>query len=590
MKTQPLNIAILSAQYLKYLPSLFDFWQGQSRPVHILVVDDDLTARRELLRRLSQQSISPIYARLLEQWPIDLLGLHRLDIEPYQFCLHILNTNHPHPWKAFSADVDGFIVDEINQEEHFMEALRLASPMPFVYAEKKCVEMIKSTLQYRQFSLQCSQTSDVVMDKSSAPNSQVCLDPLNLFAQFAENWQYLQPTSFRPVKQLAAQKKREIAIIGAGVAGAGVAHAMANRGWQVTVFDPMFAHSPDEFVLQFASGAITPLVTADDSHKARISRAGVLRARIRWQAIAQQVGIKYCGTLELNRDKGHAKDLLDAVKALNYPSEWARLVSASEATEIAGIPVEQDGVYFPMGMQVPPVKLAHVLLQHPNIQCKALKIEWINKQADGYELIGVDEDAVATKVFFHQIVVANAIDSKSLLEKNELHRKTLKSGKQVNAISCLNTLHALSGEVMMIPDDLLNGGPKCIVGGQGYFLPSQNGFCVMGSTYVHNDLTPKVSKEGQKVIWDKIPLSLSLDFESLQQSATIKGRACVRAVIQGRLPIIGELEHAKGVWLACAYASHGLTWSSLAGELIGASLEGEPLPLERDLLVSLTPK
>ena len=38
-----------------------------------------------------------------------------------------------------------------------------------------------------------------------------------------------------------------------------------------------------------------------------------------------------------------------------------------------------------------------------------------------------------------------------------------------------------------------------------------------------------------------------------------------------------------GLWMAAGYASRGLSWSALMGDLIGARLMGEPSPLERDL-------
>ncbi|HBP31630.1 MAG TPA: FAD-dependent cmnm(5)s(2)U34 oxidoreductase, partial [Advenella kashmirensis] len=68
------------------------------------------------------------------------------------------------------------------------------------------------------------------------------------------------------------------------------------------------------------------------------------------------------------------------------------------------------------------------------------------------------------------------------------------------------------------------------------------------------------------------------------------GWAGSRAVIRGRLPAFGPMRHAPGLWLACGYASHGLTWSALAGDVIAAMLNAEPVPLERDLLQAVAPR
>jgi len=53
---------------------------------------------------------------------------------------------------------------------------------------------------------------------------------------------------------------------------------------------------------------------------------------------------------------------------------------------------------------------------------------------------------------------------------------------------------------------------------------------------------------------------------------------------------VGELPHARGLWLAVGYASRGLSWSALMGDLIGARLAGEPLPLETDLAQLISPR
>jgi tRNA 5-methylaminomethyl-2-thiouridine biosynthesis bifunctional protein len=56
------------------------------------------------------------------------------------------------------------------------------------------------------------------------------------------------------------------------------------------------------------------------------------------------------------------------------------------------------------------------------------------------------------------------------------------------------------------------------------------------------------------------------------------------------LPVIGQAGRDTGLWLACAYGSRGLTWSALAGDIIGAQMDEEPVPLERDLLGKIAPR
>jgi tRNA 5-methylaminomethyl-2-thiouridine biosynthesis bifunctional protein len=146
-------------------------------------------------------------------------------------------------------------------------------------------------------------------------------------------------------------------------------------------------------------------------------------------------------------------------------------------------------------------------------------------------------------------------------------------------------MHALGGEVSFVPSAELAGGPKCIVSGDGYVLPAFEGYCVIGSTYAHAAKEVSVTPEGitgnikRAAGLLNIPM-LTEYFKDRQ----LGGWAGWRAVLPGRLPAIGPVLHAPGVWVACGFASRGLTWATLAGDLIAGALNGEPLVLENDII------
>lgn len=554
----PMTIAILAEDYVSYIKELHDLWLQQQRPWHIILVD----------RHYKQQSwrcLGELFPHLLLHNVLPIKGMHRVDIESYRFTVTMLFDESSQAWSKFSAQVYVFVVDSTDIND-YQQACRMSVTKPLVCSTTELDFAWQAILQDQQLTIE----------------KHIICSSLHISKNKLMTLYFL--TSHRPEVPRAAQLGREVTIIGAGVAGAGIAFALAHRGWRVKVLDPMFAQGVDEQAYRYASGAVTPLLTADDCHKARLSRAGVLRAHARWISIADQAGIRYCGTLELSRGKGHAKDLLDVVEQSDFPPEWVRLVSAEEAAKLAGVTLNQGGAFFPLAMQIPPVRLAWTLLQHANIECLPVQVEQIQVEEDYTFTLQTNQGAMSATV----LLVATAMHSRQLLEQSNLSYRTLKSGQLVNALKRLESLHALAGQVMMVPADQLNGGPRCVIGGQGYYLPAQEGFCVMGSTYEHGNLAPEVTKVGQQSIWQKMPLDLPVSLQYLQQRQCLKGRACVRAVLQGRLPIIAELPHHKHLWVATAYASHGMTWSSLAGDIIGASLEGEPLPIEKDLLGALS--
>ena len=111
-----------------------------------------------------------------------------------------------------------------------------------------------------------------------------------------------------------------------------------------------------------------------------------------------------------------------------------------------------------------------------------------------------------------------------------------------------------------------------------------------GSTYVHGAEQALISAEGQQVTLGKAAGLLGTVGPAWNAltPGSLPGWAGWRAV--SRPPARrGELAHAPGLWMAAGYASRGLSWSALMGDLIGARLMGEPSPLERDLAV-VTPR
>ena len=87
-------------------------------------------------------------------------------------------------------------------------------------------------------------------------------------------------------------------------------------------------------------------------------------------------------------------------------------------------------------------------------------------------------------------------------------------------------------------------------------------------------------------------------------------RSATRAVARDRLPVIGalpdtaalthalvtrkgvrlaDLPRLRGVYVAGAYGSRGLTWAALGGEVLACMLEGTPQPLEGALLDAVDP-
>ena len=70
----------------------------------------------------------------------------------------------------------------------------------------------------------------------------------------------------------------------------------------------------------------------------------------------------------------------------------------------------------------------------------------------------------------------------------------------------------------------------------------------------------------------------------------VHGWAGIRCATPNRLPALGPLADAPGVWVCTGMGSRGLSFAALCGELLAARLHGEPLPVERRQANALLPR
>jgi tRNA 5-methylaminomethyl-2-thiouridine biosynthesis bifunctional protein len=155
---------------------------------------------------------------------------------------------------------------------------------------------------------------------------------------------------------------------------------------------------------------------------------------------------------------------------------------------------------------------------------------------------------------------------------------------QAQALARPRAMHAVAGQLdyYALPAGL---APRVILAGDGYCLPAVEGINVAGSTYVPHASSCAASAAGSREILDKLGALLDRpggELAGLRHPAL--GWTGWRAVAAGRMPLIGPVAGLPGLWLACAYGSRGLTWSALAGDVVAAGLNGEPAPVERELL------
>jgi len=547
--------------------ALWHAWRNDAqrcKRLHVVSVEAHPLSDHDLAQAHAAlpDEVASLAAQLRQQWPSLLPGLHRLEFEngALTLTLGLGQAADLVPRLCLKADaffLDGFAPTRnpaMWQPELIAALARLAAPG--ATAATWCsAGAVRRALQSAGFAVDRIAGSDGKRHVTRAM------------------YQRTGQHDGAPWLTNGPQKNRHALIVGAGLAGAGIAQSLVLRGWHVEVIDPALAKSPAGTHVGHLAAALSPIIARDDNPRARLSRAGSARALARWLNLPGTAAPRRTGTLQLSRDAGRAAAARHTLATLAFPSAWVRWLERDEARTLSGLPLQRGGLYFRDGLLVRPDALLTALLALPGISVHPQRVLQLQHKAAGWQAWGENGALIAQAP---TVILANAAAAPTLLPPHSLA-----------ALPKLQALHALAGEISLLPASTLGDGPRCIVGGEGYLLPPVEGWCVAGSTYVHGAHRAQISDDGRHVNLRKAAGLSGLAFNPAHAGP---GWAGWRAVMPGRLPVIGPVPDASGLWLATGYASRGLSWSALAGDLLAAALENEPLPLERDLLATIAPR
>jgi tRNA 5-methylaminomethyl-2-thiouridine biosynthesis bifunctional protein len=357
---------------------------------------------------------------------------------------------------------------------------------------------------------------------------------------------------------------RHVAVIGAGVAGAATAHALAQRGVAVTVLERA------DTIAQGASGnpagVFRPLVSRDDNLASRLTRAAFLHDLRAWAALD---GIDWarCGVLHLARDANVAAKQQQALADTAPPAGFARWVELDEACELANWQVASGGVFYPTAGWVVPGSLCRAWLDHPAIQLRTgCAVARVQAGSSGWQVLGTDG---AVLVEADAVVLANARDALSL------------------APAQIWPLNTVRGQITQLPFDCLPEIQR-VIACEGYVAPCA-GRMLVGATYEHDDddTTPRTASD----LANLARLETILPGAGERFAANeVSGRASLRATLPDRLPIVGAIDGQAGLYVAAGYASRGVVWAGLLGEALADRITAQPLPLELELMRAIAPQ
>jgi tRNA 5-methylaminomethyl-2-thiouridine biosynthesis bifunctional protein len=357
---------------------------------------------------------------------------------------------------------------------------------------------------------------------------------------------------------------RHVAVIGAGVAGAAVAHALAQRGVVVTVLERAAAPA------QAASGnpvaVFRPVISRDDNCATRLTRAAFLHDLRTWDSL-EDIEWARCGVLHLARDADAAAKQQQALANSALPADFARWVDLAEARELANWPVDAPGVYYPTAGWVVPASLCRAWFDHPAILVKTgCAVARLQAVSNGWQLL--DDDGVVLAEA-DAVVLANARDALNLVPGQHW------------------PLNTVRGQITQLPPGSLPEIQR-VIAREGYVAPCA-GRLLVGATYEHDDDDTMPRTASDRANLARLEAILPGAGGRFPAEA-VSGRASLRATLPDRLPIVGAVDGYAGVFVAAGYASRGVVWAGLLGEALADSITGQPLPLEAELMRSISPQ
>lgn len=396
-----------------------------------------------------------------------------------------------------------------------------------------------------------------------------------------------QPIWFqRPV---CDSDERPVAVIGAGLAGACTARALADQGIPVRIFE---RHAePAHEGSGNPQGALYAKLPAKPTPHSRFHLAGLgyTSAMIRALQDEQPATGQLCGVLQLATSDKEYKRQQQLVDIAAYPESLVHAVSASEASILAGQECTFPALFFPGAGWVSPPAFCRQLLDHPLIECHyETPVDALQQVDSGWQLAGTPFNA-------RHVVVCCANEALGFSQLAQL------------------PLRPIRGQTSQAEPPVGTAALKTVVCGEGYISPALDGRYCFGASFKLRDTGLDVRDEEHRHNLDILQRALPVLARSLA-GQPLQGRVALRCSSADYLPLVGPVPdmpafietYAKlrddarwpfdapppllpGLFVNTGHGSKGLISCPISGLLVAALISGAPLPLEAELTQILHP-
>ncbi len=542
--------------------------------LHFLSVEKHPFRRDDLVALLAPHAeLAPLSAELLRQWPPLTPGFHRLHFDEGKVTLTLLLGDAPTLLPQLVARADAVYLDGFAPAKNpelwspaLMTAITRVCQAGATLATWSVAGELRRTLEQAGWSLE--------RRAGFAPKREMLV---------GRRRDTVSPT---PTSESSPRSNgRRAIVIGAGLAGTAISERLASRGWHIELFERHDA--PAQEASGNPAGILLPHLAKDDALAARLSRACYLYA-LRCLNDLATVRWSPCGVLQIARDAAHEALQRDTVQELQLPPDFAAFLERNAAKALIGRDVAHGGWWFPNGGWVSPGSVCATLLAAGGVKMHlhfGSEVASLRKYSDGWQALDARGDVLASAP---HVILANAHAANRLLPQ-------------------ALPLTPIRGQISCLPQDIaerIDPPFHHVLCRSGYVTPPQAGVVCVGASFDSGDTDLSVRPADHSGNMQRLDELLPGAAQGID-ATRLGGRVGLRCAAPDRLPLIGNLPDTTavagnspsldnlpretGLHALLGLSARGMVWAPLAAELLASQLNGDPLPVERELARAVDP-